>query len=1174
MSFSPEQPVRTSPMFSYCSLDIVQTQNTHYLTQQPYKEHIVRKIYISAILLFMVCFQSFAQVEVSTRLMRALQNSNPNDYVKGIVYLRDQVDLQTLDARLYAEKALPETRSYEVITALMDKAAATQGPFIQYFEGKKGTREVFTYKTFWIANMIGIEARASVFNELMNNMAVAELDLDAETFLDKPLPGSPVGDGNTEAAEPGLKIINAHLLWAMGITGQGRLVMGEDTGVHGTHEAITSRWRGNFVPASQAWLDPAGGTTTPNDCDGHGTHTVGTMVGRNATDTIGVAPDAQWIAAKTICSGTSLTNHTAAFQWAMNPDGNPSTVTDIPDAINNSWYDPDATNECTGPYKQLFDAMEAVGIAVVFSAGNSGPNASTITKPKNINTNEVSIWTTGAIDGALYLGGNQNPIASFSSRGPSTCGGTGSLLIKPEASAPGVNVRSATRSSNTAYTQLSGTSMAAPHVAGAVALLKQAAPTLTGKQILLALYNTAKDLGTAGEDNTYGKGLIDVYAAFLTLGTPDTIPPATITDLAIVNPTSNALTLNWTVPSDTSQGGITGYRIKRSATPITDTLAFNNATDVPFTAQPKPIGQQEVLTVSNLNPATMYYFSVRARDMWGNWSNISNSPGLSTYMAPQINVTPTSISKTIYNAQTIVDTIRISNITAQPSTLNYNVELLNNSFPAELLNVRVIPVPKVSDRVIDPTVKDVNAPEEYGQAIEGQGGPDLGGYKWIDSDEASGPQYVWNDITATGTLADTWTPTGTYNAKDEGYAGPFTIQGGFKFYGQVKNQVYVSSNGVLLFAAPTANIITNPAIPNAATPNEFIAPFWDDLDGSSGGTVHYQQIGSTFVVQFTNWPKYANSGSAMTFQVHLFSSGKIRFYYNTMTGTLNSASVGIEDATGTIGLQTAYNAVYVKNNLAVEYKAEPDWMSTNHTSGTLYHGNTAALELTIRGEDFPLGNYSMDVKITSNASNNNTVVVPVNMQIVVIPVEMSALTATSVRNDVVLKWSTATETNNSGFSVERKGGNDKEFVSIGFVTGNGTTTSGKDYQFVDKNLKSGNYTYRLKQTDFDGTFKHTSELNVNVEMPTEFSLYQNYPNPFNPVTIFTYSLPEKSDVKLDIYNAVGEFVATAISGTQEAGYYRYEFDASKLTSGTYFYQIRATGSNGTFTETKKMMLVK
>ncbi|HEX7356422.1 MAG TPA: S8 family serine peptidase, partial [Ignavibacteriaceae bacterium] len=493
----------------------------------------MKKLLLLSILLLTATI-SFPQAEVSTRLQEALNKANPTDYIKVIVLLRSQVDLATLDQQLYAQKSTLQQRAYQVITALKQNAENTQNGLKEYFLQKSETAEVYTYEAFWISNMFAIEARSSVIYELMNRLDVAELDLDALLELDRPEKGPENVDG-TESVEPGLRIINAHLLWAQGITGQGRLVMDIDTGVYPNHPALNYKWRGNHVPSNQAWFDPAG-TTTPSDCDGHGSHTMGIMVGRSQTtfDTVGVAPDAEWIAAKTICSSPHTSNSVAAFQWSIDPDGNPLTIDDMPDAINNSWYDPDVTNECSGIYKTTLDAVEAAGIAVIFSAGNNGPGTSTITKPKNINTNNVNVMCTAAIDGALYIGGNTNPIASFSSRGPSLCGGTGSLLIKPEVSAPGVNVRSS--GTSTGYNLLSGTSMAAPHVAGAVALLKQFAPNLTGKQILEALYNTAVDLGAAGEDNNYGNGLINVYAAFLSLGTPDSTAPDPITDLSAGSP--------------------------------------------------------------------------------------------------------------------------------------------------------------------------------------------------------------------------------------------------------------------------------------------------------------------------------------------------------------------------------------------------------------------------------------------------------------------------------------------------------------------------------------------------------------------------------------------------------------------------------------------------------------
>lgn len=1132
----------------------------------------MKKVFsIVLFLTLLVTSAPFAQVEVSTRLQHAIELSKPDDYIRALVLLRDQVDVQSLDQRLYEENATIQRRAYEVITALQEKANNTQGSMKRYLDELSETGDVFSYQAFWISNMFMVEAKPHVLNNLTMRMDIAEMDLDALLELDRPVLVEDAPE-SIESVEPGIRIINAHLLWAMGITGQGRLVMGIDTGVHLNHPALSHKWRGNHVPHNHAWFDPNTGSPTPTDCDGHGSHTVGTMVGRSLTtaDTVGVAIDAEWIAAKTICSSPHTSNSIAAFQWAMDPDGNPATTNDMPDAISCSWWDPNISNECTSIYKTTLDAVEAAGIAVVFSAGNSGPNASTITRPKNINTNEVNIFATGAIDGAQWIGGNNNPIASFSSRGPSTCGGTGSLLIKPEVVAPGVSVRSS--GTSTGYNSLSGTSMAAPHVAGAVALLKQFAPNMTGKQILEALYYTARDLGAAGEDNTYGRGLIDVYAAFLTLGTPDTIPPDPITDLAIINPTSNSLTLQWTVPFDSSMNGVTGYDIRMSTSPIPDTTAFFNATQIQFVGAPDTIGATETFMVTGLDFNTNYYFSIRSRDVWGNWSDLSNNPSLSTWIAPQISVNPLSITHLLNPNMIIVDTITVSNVTANPSTLDFTVSLENNTFPPDMFTSRVIPRSEPSTESTGSEDLKDNPEEIYGVAIDGMGGPDLFGYKWIDSDEPNGPQYVWEDIVSTGTLVTNWTPTGTWDPKDEGYAGPIPIGFSFKFYGNPKTQLYISSNGKITFAPLTANTFTNQSIPNPGHPNDFIAPFWDDLDGRNQGTVHYKQDGNRFIVQFTNWQRYPTTGS-LTFQTVLYQSGKILVYYNNMNATLNSATVGIENAQGNDGLQVVFNAAYVQNNKALQFAAEPDWLGANVTSGTIYNGNSIDIELTFRSEDFPLGDYSMDVVISSNDPINPEVIVPVHMT-VPIPVELSALSAVTDRNNVTIKWTTATETNNQGFGIERTVSGSSNWSEVSFVSGKGNSTEIVNYSYTDKALAVGKYQYRLKQIDFDGAFTYTQPVEVDITTPKDFALYQNYPNPFNPATTIEYSLPEKADVVISIYTALGELVTTLVNNAVDAGYHKATFDASRFTSGTYIYQIRAVSGGSNFVDTKKMMLIK
>jgi hypothetical protein len=148
--------------------------------------------------------------------------------------------------------------------------------------------------------------------------------------------------------------------------------------------------------------------------------------------------------------------------------------------------------------------------------------------------------------------------------------------------------------------------------------------------------------------------------------------------------------------------------------------------------------------------------------------------------------------------------------------------------------------------------------------------------------------------------------------------------------------------------------------------------------------------------------------------------GKIVVYYNNMNATLNSATVGIENAAGNDGLQVAYNANYVANNLALEFASEPDWLSNNVNSGTLFNGNSVDVELTFHAEDYPVGNYAMDLVVASNDPVSSTVTVPVTMEISIIPVELTSFVANNDRNNVTLNWSTATETNNNGFQVERK----------------------------------------------------------------------------------------------------------------------------------------------------------
>ncbi len=191
-----------------------------------------------------------------------------------------------------------------------------------------------------------------------------------------------------------------------------------------------------------------------------------------------------------------------------------------------------------------------------------------------------------------------------------------------------------------------------------------------------------------------------------------------------------------------------------------------------------------------------------------------------------------------------------------------------------------------------------------------------------------------------------------------------------------------------------------------------------------------------------------------------------------------------------------------------------------------------------------------------------------------VPVELVSFNASVNGNDVTLNWTAATQLNNKGFEIERKSGND-QFYSVSFIKGDGTTTEQKSYSYTDKELKVGDYTYRLKQIDFDGTVHYSNGINVSVNLPTEFSLSQNYPNPFNPTTTINFSVPQKSTVKLIVYDILGKEVKTLINSEKDAGSYKVQWNGTNnkgltVSTGIYIYRISA----GNFVSEKKMILMK
>lgn len=187
-----------------------------------------------------------------------------------------------------------------------------------------------------------------------------------------------------------------------------------------------------------------------------------------------------------------------------------------------------------------------------------------------------------------------------------------------------------------------------------------------------------------------------------------------------------------------------------------------------------------------------------------------------------------------------------------------------------------------------------------------------------------------------------------------------------------------------------------------------------------------------------------------------------------------------------------------------------------------------------------------------------------------LPVELTLFTATMVKNEINLFWKTETEVDNYGFNVERKI-NEGEWNTITFIQGHGNSNSPKEYNYSDKDFFAGGskFQYRLKQVDNDGGFEYSDVVEVEV-VPDQYELSQNYPNPFNPSTTIRFSLPQAQQIKINLYNMLGEQVATLAQGMYESGYHKVTFNASSLSSGTYIYRLESSD----FVQVKKMILLK
>ncbi len=437
-----------------------------------------------------------------------------------LIVLAEQADLSA--ARRLSSKLAKGTYVFETLTAT---AARTQGPFLDEL-----ARAGLPHQAFWVANMIWAKGDGAAVASLAARDDVARIAANPTVHFEEPQPGDEPSGLVPEAIEWNITKVNAPAVWALGFTGQGAVVGGQDTGYQWDHPALKGKyrgWNGAAADHNYNWHDSihsGGGVCGANSafpCDdtNHGTHTMGTMVGDDgAGNQIGMAPGAKWIGCRNMNQGDGTpTSYSECYQWFIAPTNlaglNPNPAM-APDVINNSWGCP-TSEGCTTPSILLtvVENTRAAGIFMAHSAGNSGSSCSTVDTPSAIYDAVFTVGSTTSTDAP----------SGFSSRGPVTV--DGSNRRKPDIAAPGSCIRSSVPT-NGYGSCWDGTSMAGPHVAGMVALVISADPALAGNVDALeeliresAFHPTTSSQVCGGiaastfPNNTFGFGRIDALAA-------------------------------------------------------------------------------------------------------------------------------------------------------------------------------------------------------------------------------------------------------------------------------------------------------------------------------------------------------------------------------------------------------------------------------------------------------------------------------------------------------------------------------------------------------------------------------------------------------------------------------------------------------------------------------------
>jgi subtilisin family serine protease len=690
-----------------------------------------------------------------------------------------------------------------------------------------------------------------------------------------------------------------------------------------------------YIDDIHGW-DFANGDSDPMDDNDHGTHCSGTIggTGNNALGVAGVNWDVSIMGLKFLTSSGSGSTADAlsCIEYA--------TLMGV-DVMSNSWGG--------GPYDAAMDAaIQAAyeaGIFFVAAAGNSGnDNDASDNYPSNYTApNVIAVLATDCTDSAV-----NEPGWWSTSYGATTV----------DIGAPGLHIWSTTPGNT--YSDFSGTSMATPHVAGAMAMLRGRFPNISvdaGKNLLMTIGN---DPVPALDGLCVTGGRLNLLKL---IADPDSIPPSDVTDLAVSNVASNWIELSWTAPGDDgATGTASSYSVRYAAAPILTEADWDAATVAGGAPDPAAAGTPETMRVDGLDVLTTYHFAIRALDEYGNQGNVSNSPSATTLAPPSIGVSPAFLSASLETGGAATETLTITN--TGDGVLDFSLPTPEYIMPAKggfaaVPTYEYLPLAKGE---ID------KRPGVGGD--KALGGPDAFGYNWRDSDEAGGPAFNWIEINAVGTAV---------SLGDDANGGPYAIGFPFEFYGVDYSEFNICSNGWISFT-DSGTEMSNGPLPSSGAPLNMLALFWDDLNPGSGGSIYYHNDGTRLIVEFENVPHYDNGG-LFTMQAHLYPNGAVEYHYLSMGTVSNSGTIGIQNADGTDGLTVVSNAAYVHDNMAVRFLAITPWLATSPSSGSLAAGASIAVDVNFSASGLCGSHFDANLHVISNDPANPDVVVPAGLDL-------------------------------------------------------------------------------------------------------------------------------------------------------------------------------------------------